>query len=438
MKKTANHKLLFPLFTAVALLLLLLLIPLIGNANEKKESEDIIYQNVTAYKPALPQQLVKDANAKSQEFLKFFKTPTKQLMPLGFYAMRYDMKDVATLEKLRHRGIVLFHKYHSEQPIADALDDLRVAKEAGAAVLQNLPSKYLTTRGNDYWRQYISTLADNKQILVWYLPEETEWENLKYLEMIASLIRDIDKDNRPIITYSRNEPPSYLHRVGGIVDAVVFGYYPNYYDKGTRVGVKERMDKAYSSGVPTVIAALSAFKSNRGKRRWTNPEHVRFDAYLALVSGAKGILWYKYDDAKKYPPLLEAILETAEELNGTENIGEVLLSGEKPDWLKCKASFSRRDELGGRNPPLNYDSIFLWTAREYKDYLYIFVLNTSQESEIVGDGAAPYDVKLKFATFTTTAETSIIGENRKIKLVDGYLVDTLGPLEIKIYKRPLR
>ncbi len=233
-------------------------------------------------------------------------------------------------------------------------------------------------------------------------------------------------------TYSRNEPRSYLNRVGKIADAVVFGYYPNYYDKGTRVGIKRRMDKAYRSGVPIVIAALSAFK---GKRGWTNSEYVRFDAYLALVSGAKGIMWYCYDQAKRHPKLLEAVLKTADELNGSKSIGDVLLSGEEPDWLKCKASFSRRDGLRGKNPSANYDTILQWTAREYNDYLYIFVLNTSQEGETVGDGAVPYDVRLKFGPIiNASSEIRVIGEERTIELIDGYLVDSLAPLRVHIYE----
>lgn len=64
-------------------------------------------------------ELAEKAELKTQAFLKFFETPTKQLMPLGFYAIQGDMRDVQKLRMLGRSGIILFHKYASEQSVKD-------------------------------------------------------------------------------------------------------------------------------------------------------------------------------------------------------------------------------------------------------------------------------------------------------------------------------
>ena len=385
----------------------------------------------------IPVELAKKSEMSSGAFLKFFKTPTQQFIPLGFYAMVHDIRDSEKLEALRRRGIILFHRYHSEQSVDNALADLRSAREAGAAVLQNLPSKYLYTRGSRYWQQHISSLADNEQILVWYLPEETKAEDLDKLEWLGNIIRATDDKKRPLITFVFNWRPKYLKRVNSITDAVVFGFYPNYQGTRPRIEIKRRIEHAYKSGVSVVIAALEAFK---GKKGWPRPKDVRFDAYLALTSGAKGIMWYCYAYAKQRPQLLEAVLEVATELNGPERLGEVLLLGKEPRLLGCKTvkghAYFHDDYIYGTRvrTPLKLSSI-QWTAREYEKYLYIFAVNTAQELGAVDDGGKACTVEVEFGPVSSvSSEVHVISEGRTINLSDGYFVDSFEPLGTHIYK----
>jgi len=385
----------------------------------------------------MPVELAEEVEIKSQAFLKFFKTPTRQFIPLGFYAMVEDIRDTKKLEALRRRGIILFHKYHSEQSVDNALEDLRSAREAGAAVLQNLPRKYLSTRGRKFWQQHISSLAGNDQILVWYLPEETKAEDIDKLEQIGNIIRATDDKKRPLITYVVSWRPKYLKRVNSITDAVVFGAYPSYHGVRPRIEIKRRIEHAYKSGVSVVIAALEALK---GKKNWTRPKDVRFDAYLALISGAKGIMWYCYAQAKQRPQLLEAVLEVATELNGPERLGEVLLLGKEPRLLGCKTvkghTYFHDDYVYGTSvrKPLKLSSI-QWTAREYEKYLYIFAVNTAQEVGAVDDGGKACTVEVEFGPVSSvSSEVHVISEGRTINLSGGYFVDSFEPLGTHIYK----
>jgi len=401
----------------------------------------------------IPVELAEKVEIKSQAFLKFFKTPTQQFIPLGFYAMVGDIRDLEKLKALRRRGIILVHRYFGRQPAEHALEDLRCAQEAGIAVLQNLPRTYLdkskaiynatdsphlNAKEIKFWQRHISALAGNGQILVWYLPEETKAENLDKLEQLGNIIRATDARKRPLTTYVVNWHPKYLKRVNSITDAVVFGYFPNHSGRRPRIEIKRRIEHAYESGVSVVIATLEAFK---GKAGWPRPKDVRFDAYLALISGAKGILWYGYHYAKQNPELLEAILKVATELNGHEHLGEVFLLGKRPEILSCRAlkgpAYFHDNYVYGswtEKRALKYTSI-QWTAREYEKYLYIFAVNTAQELGAADDGGKACTVEVEFGPVNSvSSEVHVISEGRTIDLSGGYFVDSFEPLGTHIYK----
>jgi len=400
----------------------------------------------------MPVELAEEVEIKSQAFLKFFKTPTQQFIPLIFSAMVHDIRDSEKLEALRQRGIILFHKYAGRQSVENAMMDLRSAQKAGVAVLQNLPRTYLdkskaiynatdsphlNAKEIKFWQRHISALAGNGQILVWYLPEEAKAKELNKLEQIGNIIRATDDKKRPLITYVVNWRAKYLKRVNSITDAVVFGFYPNYYGVKPRIEIKRRIEHAYKSGVSVVIAALEAFK---GKAGWPRPKDVRFDAYLALISGAKGIMWYCYAQAKQRPQLLEAVLEVATELNGPERLGEVLLLGKEPRLLGCKTvkghTYFHDDYIYGTSvrTPLKLSSI-QWTAREYEKYLYIFAVNTAQELGAVDDGGKACTVEVEFGPVSSVSSgVHVISEGRTINLSGGYFADSFEPLGTHIYK----
>ena len=399
----------------------------------------VVHGFVPMSKIQLPDNLAGKAEKQTRSLLDFFKTSEQQLIPLGFYAMVDKMQDVKVLSHLQRHYINLVHKYGSHQSVANALSDLRAAKEAGVGVLQNLPRARLKTKGRSYWQVHISALKDNKQILMWYLPEEMKLDELKYIRQIAEIIESTDDYARPMITYASDCDSEYLNQVGDIVDAVVFGAYPSYYSPRPRLDVRRRIDKAYKSGVPVVFAALEAI--HNGKMGPTKPEYIRCDAYVALVSGAKGIMWYCYARARHMPEVMEAVFDVAEELNGPARLGEVLLVGEVERGIKCRlingswygppaSAYEKRTT----NIKRLYSSI-QWTARKHKGGLYIFAVNMNEKIRAPGNGGQAYSVEAVFESLNVSAnKAEVLFEDRTIPITENSFSDKFEPLEVHIYR----
>ena len=379
-----------------------------------------------------------ESQEKTEKFLSFFRTPNQQFIPLGFYAMADDMTNIEKLKSLREHGINLFHRYSSSQSVSRARNDLQAAKNAGVAVMQNLPRKHLKTPNQRFWQDHISGIVNDKQLLVWYLPEETDPDDLQYLRRIEKIIRQKDLSHRPIITYVENYVPGYWEGVSQIVDALALGIYPAMLPNGVRADVRRAIDKAYSVGVPVVISALEAWGY---KGTITTPKQARFDAYLALISGSKGLLWYSYHEASKYPELMQAVLEIATELNGPDKLGEVILKGKTPSNIKsrliCGSAYAPPAcayENRNREIKIVYSSL-QWTAREHDGYLYIFAVNMNQKLNKNINAAAEYEIEVAFENITASArEAEVMFESRKIPIFNGKILDVFESIGTHIYK----
>ncbi len=385
----------------------------------------------------LPSEFEKESREKTENLLRFFRAPGQQFLPLGMYAMVYDMTDVEKLKQLQEHGINLSHKYLGRQTVRSALKDLRAAKEAGIGVMQNLPWVYLKTDDPSFWPNHISGLVDNRQIMIWYLPEEIKPKDLGYVKRIAEIIRQKDPYQRPIITFVNNYVPGYWEKHSTFVDALALGIYPAY-DSGPRAGTKRAIDKAYSVGVPAVISALEVWE-HKGIR--TTPKEARFDAYLALISGAKGILWYSYNDAKKYPELMEAVFQIASELNGPDKLGEVFLNGKTPSSIKCRllsgspyAPPACAYENRNRKIKRVYSSL-QWTAREHEGYLYIFAVNMNQKLGATDHGGEDKAVTVRFEKLLSVNDNvKVLFEDRQLTIKNNSFSDSFDPLGTHVYR----
>ncbi|MDD5326963.1 MAG: hypothetical protein PHY02_04000 [Phycisphaerae bacterium] len=422
-------------------------------AKERYEGRPIAVNNevvndiVPMSKVPIPDEIKEVAEQKTERLLSFFKTPDQQLMPVGMYAMVEDMTNVEILRKFQASGINLVHRYASTQGTQHALTDLQAARSAGIGVLQNLPSAYLTDKDLSWWRDHIKSLVNDNQILAWYLPEERKApDEVKRNSEIARIIQEVDIKKRPMFTYVEWPEKEYLKKSGEYVDALLFGAYPSYYSPRPRIDIRRRIDLAYSSGVPVIIGTVESVKDPEPGQRLpamgaTRPEYIRADAYIALIGGAKGLMWYCWAQARKVPGLMDSIYEVATELNGPQKIGEVLLSGLATEGIECKLiSGDKYAPPASAYENKSTDTAFLysslqWTARRHEGYLYIFTVNVNEDVRAPNNGGQDYAVKVQFhIPYKTDGQVKVLFKDRNIKLDNDRFVDEFMPLEVNVYK----
>jgi hypothetical protein len=403
-----------------------------------KVSDSKVSVSIARSLPPIPTHLLTHHQSSCKKFLSAFKTNGQQMMPLGFYAMVDYIRDADVLKGLKRSGFNLVHKYNSRQSIEDAYLDLKAAQQAHIGVLQNLPKAYITNKDLRFWNNHVSSLAQNENIKVWYLPEERKQNEFDRLRDLIDIIRAHDKSQRPITTYFENSNTSYLREAAKILDTIIFGAYPTMTPHRPRADLKRRIDKAYECGAGMVIAAVEALEH---KGRWTRPQDIRFDAYLALISGAKGLMWYCYYYAHRNDALFEEISKVAYELNGPMGLGEVLLLGNPDSKINCtfvsgalKAPPASAYENRSSRIQKTYNSI-QWTVRQFYDSMFIFVVNMSQNVGISPKPKSNLYTVFRFDSIPTEYRTATsLFENRTISIQNGEFYARLAPLETCVYK----
>jgi hypothetical protein len=186
--------------------------------------------------------------------------------------------------------------------------------------------------------------ADKDETIAWWylVPEELRYwrkREIEYLEKAARAIRELDPLKRPVWMYDPGHRDaaglSYTARHLGIVGK---GMYTNYAGmKDSRVWCRWTIEqeiaaiaRANPRAVP--IAVPEMFQQPIDEDLQLIPAWVRHDVYLALVSGAKGVVVFSFWARPKFPAhgdYYRSYVRIAEELNGPQNLGQVFLFGER-------------------------------------------------------------------------------------------------------------
>jgi hypothetical protein len=363
-------------------------------------------------------------------------------MPLGFIGMEVHMRHQSDLASLVSNNMNLVHKYSSTQTVEDALLDIEAAEIAGIMVLQNMPSAKIAFAITDFWESHIRGLVNEQQIGMWYIPEEPITGSVPRLKEIAQIIHRLDLAyKRHVCVYIYNSIPSYLRDFSDrSIETISFGgVYINTFTTRPRADIKRRMEAAMTEIRTPVLAMLEAFKY-RGTNVWTRSDTIRFDAYLSLICGCKGLLWYTYYWTVQNEELLAAIFAVCEELNGSLRLGDAILFGASNSSVvgtitagqataPPASAYEYSDSSYYR---VTYPSL-QYLVRVWEGQTYIFAVNMAQLVGAEDDGGEAYGITVTFSGLTGTS-VEVVNESRTIAISGGSFSDTFIPLGVHIYK----
>lgn len=299
----------------------------------------VVYADFGLTNPVKPISTGGDSQ-RAQDFQKIvekhFTAGDRLLMPLGMYSVNFRGVSTKEVGGLVRNGVTFIQRYIGELTVERVNEDIVNATRAGMPMAFCMPTRHYY-EDKQWWRKFIQDrdLINQKQIKIWYLHgEPKDKKGLSQLEDVAALLHETDDLQRPVISY-HHSLDSTAKEMCRFLDALVSGIYPGLSKhRGLpRVRIAYRMDSIPKRYGTPAIAALESYNTPSG---WPSPKEIKFDAYLALIHEAKGIMWYNYHQLRNKPELVNAVLAVARTLNGPEHLGEVFLKGKDNQDIQAR------------------------------------------------------------------------------------------------------
>jgi hypothetical protein len=269
-------------------------------------------------------------------------------------------------------------------------------------------------------REVQQALADEHadSIAWWYLqPEELRYwrkHEIRYLEVAAETIREVDPRGRPVWMYDPgHRNAAALAKTAPYLDILGKGMYTNYsgmVDQRVwcRWSIEQEVRAIEDSGSDAIPIAVLEMFQHPGRhvealagdeeaavatiRRW-----ARHDAYAALVAGARGMVIFSLRQRETgdlhfsgaiHDAYYQTYADVAGELTGEPGLGDVFLFGERRDDLSVEvlSGPSTQTLEYQRNEPVEYPTVGLANIA-FGRARYLFMVNSSGEdiSAVISD-----------------------------------------------------
>ncbi|HHT27895.1 MAG TPA: hypothetical protein GXZ82_11695 [Firmicutes bacterium] len=249
-------------------------------------------------------------------------------------------------------------------------------------------------------KRQVEAVMEDETIAWWYLmPEELRpWrvKEMEYLEVAARTIRETDPYKRPVWMYDPgHRNASELAVTAQHLDILGKGMYTNYSEQlGSRIwcrwGIENQQKALAANGRPGAIhiAVPEMFQEPAPEDAAKIPSWARHDVYLALVSGAQGVVPFSLAyrsgfSQSSWEAYYNAYAKIARELNGELALGQVFLFGERRDDLRLTITAGEQTVWPQLKPGF-IDEIYAYPSVSmaniaYGNQRYVFLVNSSEE-----------------------------------------------------------
>jgi hypothetical protein len=290
--------------------------------------------------------------------------------------------------------------------VIGSASDLDAAHAAGLKV-----GVGLHTTG-DHWREHIAKTVtaarSHPAVLFWMMFDEPGYNkaDLLHIHGTYNLLWELDKVHPGYLVITT---PSVYETFGRCCDVLAVDTYP--VSRGDYASVPRAVARAYavSDGDQPVWQCGQLFAWPRD--RAPTPHEHRYMTYATLIEGAKAFLWYAYRHAgwslvKDDPPLWEAHRRLVAELN---DLASVIVAPGR----------------GDRVEPNDGDGMIRAVIKSDGTRRFLFAANDAQ----TGSKSVSFPLPLQ-----DDGMIEVYGENRRVRIEKGTLIDTFAPLDVIVYR----
>lgn len=290
----------------------------------------------------------------------------------------------------------------------------------------------------------VKTVADNKDIVIWYLKSEElrPWKKpeMAYLEAASKAVRDSDPQKRPFWVYDPNHANAKrLAAIAPWEDYVGKGMYVNYakHKEGRifcRWTIEQEIEAIRASGSSAVPVALpEMFQDPAPEEAALIPQWVRHDIFLALATGAKGVFVFSsriradFEQRDTYYAAYEAVARQI----FVKGLDQVFLFGERREDIHLDVTEGPAEvefifPAGGipEDQPIQYPSVSLANIA-FGDARYLVLVNSAKE---------PVSVMLSGMPYGITQAQNLLEEGKPFEVVEGEFPAELEPLGVRVFR----
>ena len=324
----------------------------------------------------------------------------KPFFPLGFYHVSWPFAAEDRLACLREIAAAGYNTIHAS---LKQLDEWQPFLDEA----QRLGVKVITEFGVDR-AEAIRRYRGHPAVLAWNPGDEPDGTGIKPDEMLArhDAIKELDAT---VPTYMTLCVPSTYSKYAGAAEIIAPDPYPVHQGSANVDEVYQHISAAVKAATPLgrpIWAIPQAFGYDKPNTwRVPTPAEERAMTYLALIAGAKGLVYYTYRDAdfdmRAHPELWGMMKQLPGEIRRLE------------PWL-----------LGGSRSDLTEKGAKVRVARWSADQRHLLVLANPTDT--------PQPVDLSLASPCSTAAELLPGQPPTLKLANGRLQGTLGPLAVEV------
>jgi hypothetical protein len=351
----------------------------------------------------------------------------KAIFPLGIF------NGGAKAKEMGEAGFTVNHAYNAANAEAGEIPNDQGAKDFldrsaanGMTVLLLIPRGIAFHGDWDGFRHRIRLLKNHPALLAWDEEEGIARGDMppEYLEKMRQIIAEEDPhhplmvgDSRDIIT--RVPDRSNFFPLASM-DLGMWWWYPiplpqhattgNALEGDEGTGTSELSPPAFLVKRNTdkpIWVGVQSYKKRNG--RYPNPTEYRAQAYIALIHGAKGLMWY-----------------------GGSVQGGIYLAPEEGHWDELKSLV--RELNGLQDVFMSADGTT--PAFEPKEAPISVVLKRTPTRTVLlvaNRGGASVDAKFTLDRITDTA-ADVVSENRTCAVRDGRLSDHFEPYQVHVYE----